>query len=269
MRVEQVRNAHFWGLASSRGLLADLSADLLPTLFWGFTPDGGSLALPGGSTHFGFVWRGWALLTRYIPRRRQTFKLGAGMYFACPEPCQVQGHGGGGGVVVSRVGYEGMFQIGGPVNLGEGRLRYIDGGSTSLLVAPPRKGDPCINHLHFPPGWKQSRHKHPSLRFTVAYQGQGKCTVPAYPDGSGPDVEISVDPGSMFIIPTGGLHAIDAVGSSPLDIVTYHPDTLIGWTDDIHPMLESTSIVASPVGGNDPVPAACDSSVMEMCRRTS
>ena len=138
------------------------------------------------------------------------------------------------------IGYNGLFQIGGPLDRGDGRLRYIDGGSTTLIIPPPLKGDPCLNHLHFPIGHKQSRHTHPSFRFTIVFFGNGKCTVPANADGTGADVECTLDPSSMFIIPTGGFHAIDAVGNQPLDVVTFHPETIIGWTDDHHPMLEST-----------------------------
>jgi hypothetical protein len=48
------------------------------------------------------------------------------------------------------------FALGGPCEA-FGRLRYIDGCSDSLLVGPAVRGDPCLNHLHFPPGVSQTR----------------------------------------------------------------------------------------------------------------
>ena len=34
----------------------------------------------------------------------------------------------------------------------------------TLLLAPPKLTDPCLNLLHFPPGITQTAHSHPSLR---------------------------------------------------------------------------------------------------------
>ncbi|PWU05843.1 MAG: hypothetical protein C5B51_13675 [Terriglobia bacterium] len=50
----------------------------------------------------------------------------------------------------------------------------------------------------------------------------------------------------MFIIPAGGFHAIDAIGKEPLAVVTFHPETSVGWTDEYHPMLESTFVARKP-----------------------
>ncbi len=108
-----------------------------------------------------------------------------------------------------------------------------------------KKGEPCLNYLHFPPGHKQRRHFHQTFRFTLVIAGRGKATVPANQDGTGADVIIPLAPGDMFVIPAGGLHSIDALGDDALDVVTFHPDSVIGWTDHRHPMRESTVVKKS------------------------
>ena len=239
----EFQNKHFKGLPCTDGLLADFSDDPHPTKFFGFGWDGKTLSLANGMTHLGFVQDGEVLLTRDLAGAEQTVKLTRGMYFSCPDACVLRMTDGGRGVAVSRLNYHGHFVVGGPIQRGEGLLKYIDGGSTSLLIPPPLKGDPCLNYLHFPPRHKQRRHKHPSLRFTIVYEGSGKCTVP---DDHGGVMEIPLGPGSMFVIPTGGLHAIDADDNGAMDIVTYDPDALVGWTDQHHPMLESTLLGTAP-----------------------
>ena len=87
------------------------------------------------------------------------------MTFALPRAGAVGGPGSA-GLVISCPGYTGLFHLGGPLER-EGRLRYIDGCSDTLLVSPPRRGDPCLNHLHGPPGTRQSPHTHPSARVGV------------------------------------------------------------------------------------------------------
>jgi hypothetical protein len=51
----------------------------------------------------------------------------------------------------------GPFQVAGPVEE-HGRVRYIDGCTDSLLNAPQLRGEPCLNHLHFPRGIDQTLH---------------------------------------------------------------------------------------------------------------
>ena len=247
MNQAEFQNRHFRGLPSTDGVLADLSSGPHPTQLRGFGWGGKGLSLSGGIAHFGFVQHGEAQLTRRLGDSDQTVSLSEGMYFSCSDECELQALDGR-GVVASRLHYSGPFVIGGPLKPGEGLLKYIDGGSTSLLIPPPLKGDPCLNHLHFPPAQKQSRHTHPSLRFTIVYAGSGICTVPA---DTGGDKTIPLSPGTMFVIPAGGLHAIDANADGPMDIVTYHPDTLIGWTNKRHPMLESTNLDEDDAAGGE------------------
>jgi hypothetical protein len=73
---------------------------------------------------------------------------------------------------VIRHGFRGQGLVGGPIEA-SGRLCYIDNCSDSLLVYPPRKGDPSLNHLSFPAGVRQSFHIHPSIRLGVVANGSG------------------------------------------------------------------------------------------------
>jgi hypothetical protein len=96
------------------------------------------------------------------------FALGAGMVFALPGAGSLSGYGTG--MVVSRYGYKGFFQIGGPVE-DRGRLKYIDGCTDSLLVPPVMLGDPCLNLLYFPAGSTRRSSTHPSMRVGIVASG--------------------------------------------------------------------------------------------------
>src|SRR5262249_1619789 len=130
------------------GLLLDLSADVYPTLVYGW--HGAALTLPSDATHYGIVTEGECVLRD----RYGAFRLQTGMCFVGPWGCVVES-GAGRGLVISRPGYWGLRQIGGPLEM-EGRLQYIDGCTDTLLVCPPRLGEPCLNHLHIPPHTNQS-----------------------------------------------------------------------------------------------------------------
>ena len=56
---------------------------------------------------------------------------------------------------------------------GEGRLKYIDGCTDSLLISPVKRGMPCLNHLHFPKHTEQTFHTHPSYRAGIVAYGSG------------------------------------------------------------------------------------------------
>src|ERR1041385_7441813 len=142
----------FTPLVIRTGLLLDLSADVYPTLVYGW--HGAALTLPSDATHYGIVTEGESVLRD----RHGAFRLQAGMFFVCPSKCVVESESGR-GLVISRPGYRGLWQIGGPLET-EGRLQYIDGCTDSLLVSPPRLWQPRLNHLHIPPHTNQSPHTH-------------------------------------------------------------------------------------------------------------
>ena len=110
--------------------------------------------------------------------------------------------GPGAGMLITRHGYRGIFQLGGPVEE-RGRLRYIDGCTDSLLVAPVMRGDPCLNLLHVPPHTDQTPHTHPSFRIGVVVRGMGACRTP--------QETVPLTPGTIFVIAAGGLHSFHTV----------------------------------------------------------
>src|SRR5262245_47420717 len=128
------------------GQVEDLSRNEFPSQVWAW--NGEPLALSENGTHFGFVYAGPAVLRCSAG----IFPLKSGMYFAVPgELCIEQGCG----MIISQLGFHGLFQLGGPVE-DVGRLRYIDGCTDSLLISPVIRGDPCLNLLHLPPNTRQS-----------------------------------------------------------------------------------------------------------------
>jgi hypothetical protein len=180
------------------------------------------LDLSGDATHYAIVTEGPAWLG-------DTWMLDSGMFFALPKESWMSQ---GAGLVISVTGYAGLFQIGGPVEA-EGRLKYIDGCSDTVLVSPPRMGDPCLNHLHIPPNTDQTAHTHPSERVGVILRGRGECRTPGG--------VYQLEPGMGWRIPTGCLHSFHTTDDS-LDVIAWHPDSDFGPTDDNHPMINRTVI---------------------------
>jgi hypothetical protein len=215
--------ASFTSYPLRHGLLEDLRADTFPTVLSAWVDH--TLPLSPSGTHFGFVHAGPATL--HCPSG--TFTVGSGMYFAVPGAMHVAG---GTGLVITRLGYEGFFHLGGPVEA-TGRLRYIDGCTDSLLVAPVQKGDPCLNLLHLPPGTRQTAHTHPSLRIGLVVRGAGQCVTP---EGC-----VALVPGLAFIIRTGALHCFHT-DDEPLVVLAYHPDSDFGPTHEDHPMINRTLV---------------------------
>ncbi len=229
-------NRNFISVPNRTGMLADLSTDQYPTQLYGWDTSA-RLTVDKGGTNLGFVVDGPTQITTHHVDFPQVFTLTKGMYFCAPGPLSISG---GKGIVISSLDYHGTFMIGGPIEK-RGRLLYIDGCSDSLLVPPTLKGDPCLNHLHLPPGISQTRHTHPSIRIGVIMSGKGHCIVPKNEDGTGSDIKIPLTPGQIFIIPTGGHHSF-FTEDSPLDVIAYHPDSDIGPTHDDHPMINRTNI---------------------------
>src|SRR5262249_6536927 len=138
-----------------------------------------------------------------------------------------------------RYGYRGLLTVGRIE--AAGRLSYLNGCSSTVLVPPPRAGDPVFNHLHIPKGINQTPHTHPSIRFGVVVRGSGI----AYGGGELNSREWSkpLTEGCVFLLPAGELHAFCTVYSDHgLDLVTYHPDSDWGPTDEDHPMLNATLV---------------------------
>jgi hypothetical protein len=220
--VPSVRVASFTPLVPREGLALELEGPH-PTLASAWRDS--TLRLAATGTHFAYAIAGTVVLRT----ASGSYSLQAGMYAAFVEG-ELQGEGSG--LVATRLGMFGMFQLGGPIEE-RGRLRYIDGCSDSLLLGPPRLGDPCLNHLHIPRGTRQTQHSHPSLRVGVVARGRGRCVTP---QGEHP-----LEPGLGFVIATDALHSFFTDDES-LDVVVYHPETDTGPTDQDHPMINRTII---------------------------
>ena len=94
-------------LPLEHGYQTDYSDDSFPSQVTAWS--GGSLSFNSDATHFGFVQNESAQLTCLSG----SFTLSAGMYFAAPGECTIQGAGAG--IVVSRRLYRGVFHLGGPI----------------------------------------------------------------------------------------------------------------------------------------------------------
>jgi len=225
------------------------------------------------SIYYGYVFSGETNLSRTIPSNNNSTKptnltstLVAGMFFCCPGACRLEG---GSGVVISvadknqpqrqsnSYNNRSMFTIGGPLETdsnGEltGALPYIDGCTDTILIHPQIQGTPCLNHLHFPPHIRQTRHTHPSGRVGIVIRGKGDCVlIEEGDDGREMTVRIPLRPGMVFVIPKDAAHAFETTttmgnnsdGScSTLDVVAFHPDSDYGPTGTDHPMVNRTMV---------------------------
>lgn len=216
-------NASFSGFALRHGALCDLRREPFPSSLSAWQD--GCLELEEDATHFGYVNAGECVLSCDSGR----FELRPGMFFSIPGRATVSGAEG---IAISRHGYHGFFQVGGPVEE-KGRLKYMDGCTDSLLVAPVMFGDPCLNLLYFPPGVTQTPHTHPSERIGIVASGRGVCVTP--------QGEIPLVPGSAFVIHREGLHSFNT-REQPMRIIAYHPDSDFGPTHEDHPMLNRTIV---------------------------
>lgn len=185
------------------------------------------------STFYGCVARGTALITTDACH----LQLAEGGYFSVPGEADVAVDGML--VLFERLGYRGMLTCG--VIETFGRLAYIDGCTSTMLVPPLRAGDPLLNHLHIPPGTDQSLHTHPSLRLGVVVRGS-RWAIGREPETNSEWKEY-LQPSSIFWIAAYESHAFSTVlTQQSLDIVTFHPESVWGPTDDNHPMLHQTHI---------------------------
>lgn len=211
----------------------DLSQDRVPALLR--TWQGNSLQLSAPSTHVGFVYQGQPLLNRLAGNgsdgAQQSYGLQGGMYFCLPEAGTI-GDENSAGIVITCPNYCGMFSLGGPIEP-TGRLAYINGGTSSLLIPPVMLGDPCLNAMYFPPGTDQTLHTHPSYRIGIVAAGEGEIETP--------ETVARVSAGTIFLIPANHLHKF-RTGKAPLTLAVFHPDSDAGFTHRDNPMLRRTVV---------------------------
>jgi mannose-6-phosphate isomerase-like protein (cupin superfamily) len=226
------------------GLLDTLDRQFPSTLYAWASPAPAPLALEighQGDSHFGYVHTGvahvrWGPPPGMIPDGPVSydFRLYAGQWFALPGMVRVSG---GAGIVVAREGGWCLPLTGGPLERA-GRLKYIDGCTDSLLAAPVRRGDPCLNLLYFPAGIDQTAHTHPSDRIGMILSGRGLCVV-----GQGEHQrQVDLVAGMIFCIHTDGLHKFATPYGQEMRVIAYHPDSDFGPTDEAHPMINRTMV---------------------------
>lgn len=193
-----------------------------------------------GGAVFGFCAQGGC----WVGDASVKWRLRAGFWFCLPdgatislipdEPTRL--------VAIQRLDFVGLRAMGGPIEA-RGRLRYIDRCTDTLLMPPPLKGDPCLNHLHFPPSIDQTEHTHPSLRAGIVAAGAGWCETPSSHDPLGVEkVQTPLVTGMIFSIPVDGRHNFLTGPADRMDIIAYHPDSDWGPTHDEHPMVNRTLV---------------------------
>jgi quercetin dioxygenase-like cupin family protein len=215
----------------ANGHMADLDRDY-PSRLGGW--DNARIVNEPAATHYVYCMdEGVGRSPALLDYNGNVYILHAGMVACVPGKFTISG---GRGIIVSRDAYHGMFSMSGPLEE-RGRLRYIDGCTDSLLIAPVRRGDPCMNLLFFPPGIDQTAHTHPSDRIGMVLSGHGTCVY----DNDGEDREALLVPGIIFCIHSGGRHKFRTSKGS-MRVLAYHPDSDFGPTDEDHPMINRTMV---------------------------
>ncbi len=207
----------------STGCVANSCDEKFPTSFSAWNQE--KLSLYEIGTHFGYVFAGES----FLETETGSFSLKSGMFFCVPNELEISG---GEGIIITRIGYQGMFSLGGAIEE-KGRLRYIDGCHDTLLIPPIIKGDPCLNALYFPKSITQTPHTHPSVRVGIVAKGRGECVTP---DGVFP-----LQTGEAFIIPPDVLHSFNT-DDDEMVVIAYHPDSDFGATHEEHPMINRTMV---------------------------
>jgi hypothetical protein len=182
------------------------------------------------SNIYGYVFSGDVLLPNGM-------NATAGQYFSCWSLGCREIRYSGKVAIITRIGFKGQDMVGGPLE-DSGRLVYIDGCSDSLLVYPPRQGDPSLNALFFPPQVNQSYHIHPSIRLGMVISGKGYACLK---EDKINEKEIPLTPGTLFCIEERELHRFRTDNESMV-VVAFHPDGDWGPTDHNHTMLNRTYI---------------------------
>jgi hypothetical protein len=181
------------------------------------------------ATTYGYVLTGTAV----FPNGNTAKK---GQYFsywsATSESLAIEGEA----VFISRIGFKGQNNIGGPLEE-SGRLCYIDNCSDSLLIYPPRLGDPSLSALYFPTGTNQTFHIHPSIRIGVVVFGSGFSCL----KNDDSEQEMPLKAGDMFCIEEREVHRFKTTDSKMV-VIAFHPDGDWGPTDHNHTMLNRTYI---------------------------
>eukprot|EP00630_Chrysocystis_fragilis_P006851 CAMPEP_0197394272 /NCGR_PEP_ID=MMETSP1165-20131217/4786_1 /TAXON_ID=284809 /ORGANISM="Chrysocystis fragilis, Strain CCMP3189" /LENGTH=259 /DNA_ID=CAMNT_0042919959 /DNA_START=92 /DNA_END=871 /DNA_ORIENTATION=- len=218
---------------------ADKRGEAFTTYLWGSNTESRATWEVAGGAIFGV-----ALSDSVLLHEGDEYPLHGGMYFAVPHAAVVKG--GSGLFIALREKGNTLFTLGGPIEE-QGALRYIDGCSDTLLIAPMRLGEPCLNYLHFPSKTKQTRHTHPSSRVGLVMRGRGTCFY-----GQADEHQVPLRVGTAFVIPRDVDHYFET-DDAILDVIAWHPDSDFGPTDDNHPMINRTILDCVQTAQSSPV----------------
>lgn len=200
----------------------------------------GSVSVTENKAYFVYVHEGEVCIPNgYVVKEK--------MYSVVTGTGEIKGNKKTKAIVIVKDNYEPMFSLGGPIEE-KGRLKYIDGCTDSLLIPPTKKGDSCLNHLHFPKGIDQTSHTHPSVRVGLVTKGEGLCKTPFG--------NVELREGLLFVIkPSDGEESIGVDGKyhangthgfvtfdKEMDVIAFHPDSDFGAEDDEHPMINRTIV---------------------------
>lgn len=190
------------------------------------TWNGGALRLRPDASHFITILDGEMIIDN------DGIKATLKDYCYGTFPGDAELSGNGNAIIVSSINYKSMALFGGPLET-DGRLNYVDGCTNSLLLAPPVKGEPCLNFLNLPSGTHQTPHTHPTIRVGMVVSGYGRCGTKAEP--------LIFEKGSVFIIPPNALHSFQT-DEANIRIILFHPDSVVGPVDTDQTMLNNTFV---------------------------
>jgi hypothetical protein len=189
-------------------------------------------------TNVGFATMALSTTYGYVLDGKVTFPNGntalMGQYFSYWSKDLKSLEVAGTAAFITRVGFKGQNNIGGPIEE-SGRLCYIDTCSDSLLIYPPRLGDPSLSVLYFPEDTNQAFHIHPSIRIGVVASGNGISCI----KNNGVEQENMLQKGDMFCIIEREVHRFRTEGEGMV-VIAFHPDGDWGPTDHNHTMLNRT-----------------------------
>jgi hypothetical protein len=184
----------------------------------------GKVEVPANSTVYGFVLEGIAIVSDSKTIEKHEF-------FSINSHYKSKSISFNGvGVIIVKYGFHGQNVFGGPVEK-QGRLCYINHCSDSLLVYPPRMGDPSMSLLHFPENIIQDFHTHPSFRLGVIFRGKG------YAESNTSKYDLVS--GAVFCMEEQEVHRF-VTEDSLLSVISFHPDGDWGPTDHDHTLLNRT-----------------------------
>lgn len=240
---------------SVKGLLFDESNHQKYPIAYYNVINGEGVEIKDNCSYYGYVYDGISSIDTY---GKPSYFLTSGMYFTSVGNFTLPANWHSKMILIEvyhekgiypKTNFKSYFTIGGEVE-DEGRLKYIDGCTDSLLIPPVKMGDPCFNHLHFPKDIDQTMHTHPSHRIGMVTKGSGICKTPFGNLDLKKDMIFIIKEWDGSVYSKGldnkdypnGLHAFKTTKKEGMDVVAFHPDSDFGATDVDHPMINRTIV---------------------------